>query len=108
MEAALQRFLQSFIAAASLVCLALPTSESLPSTMVCCLSNRSRYEEQSRELEREREIPHMCLLQQAVDDCMAWYEQLLKDGVAPASIFVAGDSAGGYLGTLAIALSLRA
>jgi acetyl esterase/lipase len=41
-----------------------------------------------------------------LDDVMACYEYLLAQGVAAASIVVAGDSAGGNL-TLALALRLK-
>ncbi|AZT84694.1 alpha/beta hydrolase [Marinobacter sp. NP-4(2019)] len=42
----------------------------------------------------------------ALDDAEAAYEGLLKDGHAPASIAIAGDSAGGGL-TIALAMRLR-
>ena len=41
-----------------------------------------------------------------LDDCMAAYEWLLRSGIAPNKIIVAGDSAGGNL-TLALLIALR-
>lgn len=42
----------------------------------------------------------------AVDDAVAWYRELLRQGVAPENLVVAGDSAGGGL-TLACLLAAR-
>ncbi|NJN44351.1 MAG: alpha/beta hydrolase [Anaerolineae bacterium] len=42
----------------------------------------------------------------ALEDCLAVYRGLLKDGISPQHIVLAGDSAGANL-TLATALSLR-
>ena len=42
----------------------------------------------------------------AVDDAVAWYRELLRQGVAPENLVVSGDSAGGGL-TLACLLAAR-